>query len=181
LPSSWDRGGGNADYVTVPSGERVVLGEAQGAGVVRHLWMTMTSLPRERDELRQTVLRMYWDGEASPSVEVPLGDFFGVGFGLRRNFVSLPLHGGKISGAARRSFRTESPPASSLRSMVCAAGPTWHRRTNENHRRPRPLVAVPAALRGKFVSFLCASEKGSPLSSPFGKLTLTRKLRPDTA
>ena len=34
---------------------------------------------------------MFWDGEASPSVEVPLGDFFGIGFGLRRNFVSLPL------------------------------------------------------------------------------------------
>src|SRR5262249_28976969 len=34
---------------------------------------------------------MFWDGESSPSVEVPIGDFFGVGFGLRRNFVSLPL------------------------------------------------------------------------------------------
>ena len=89
--SSWDRSGGNADYVTVSHGQRLVLGEIEGAGVVRHIWMTMTSLPRERDELRQTVLRMFWDGEASPSVEVPLGDFFGVGFGLRRNFVSLPL------------------------------------------------------------------------------------------
>jgi len=54
--------------------------------------MTMASMPvAERDELRQTVLRMFWDGESSPSVEVPLGDFFGIGFGLRRNFVSLPL------------------------------------------------------------------------------------------
>ena len=34
---------------------------------------------------------MFWDGAARPSVEVPLGDFFGIGFGLRRNFVSLPL------------------------------------------------------------------------------------------
>jgi len=37
------------------------------------------------------VLRMSWDGEATPSVEVPLGDFFGVPFGLRRNFESQPL------------------------------------------------------------------------------------------
>jgi len=89
--SSWDRSGGNFDAVLVPPQERVVLGEIQGAGCVRHIWMTMMSLPAEEHELRQTVLRMWWDGESSPSVEVPLGDFFGVGFGLRRNFVSLPL------------------------------------------------------------------------------------------
>ena len=34
---------------------------------------------------------MWWDGESSPSVDVPIGDFFGVGFGMRRNFTSLPL------------------------------------------------------------------------------------------
>ncbi len=34
---------------------------------------------------------MYWDGEATPSVEVPVGDFFGVGFGERRDYASLPL------------------------------------------------------------------------------------------
>jgi hypothetical protein len=89
--SSWDRRGGNADCVVVPPGERLVLGTIEGPGCVRHLWMTMMSLPPEPHELRQTVLRMFWDGEPSPSVEVPLGDFFGLGFGLRRNFVSLPL------------------------------------------------------------------------------------------
>jgi hypothetical protein len=89
--SSWDRSGGNADYVLIGQGKNVVLGEIAGAGVVRHVWMTMTSLGREKDELRRTVLRMSWDGEPHPSVEVPLGDFFGIGFGLRRNFTSLPL------------------------------------------------------------------------------------------
>jgi len=34
---------------------------------------------------------MYWDGEANPSVEVPLGDFFGVGHGAAGSFYSLPL------------------------------------------------------------------------------------------
>src|SRR5262245_45806652 len=89
--SSWDRSGGNFDALIVPAGERVELGAIDGAGCVRHIWLTMTSLPPEPDELRQTVLRMFWDREQSPSVEVPLGDFFGIGFGLRRNFVSLPL------------------------------------------------------------------------------------------
>ena len=89
--SSWDRSGGNFDALIVPSGERLVFGNIAGAGCVRHIWMTMASLPEEPDELRQTVLRIYWDGAAHPSVEVPLGDFFGIGFSLRRNFVSLPL------------------------------------------------------------------------------------------
>jgi hypothetical protein len=89
--SSWDRSGGNRDAIQIPPGEVRVLGEAAGAGIVRHLWMTLTSIPGEPQELCRTVLRIYWDGEASPSVEVPLGDFFGLGFGLRRNFVSLPL------------------------------------------------------------------------------------------
>ena len=40
---------------------------------------------------RRVVLRMYWDGEATPSVECPIGDFFGLGHGLFKNFVSLPL------------------------------------------------------------------------------------------
>jgi hypothetical protein len=40
---------------------------------------------------RQAILRMYWDGESQPSVEVPVGDFFGVGFGEQRDYVSLPL------------------------------------------------------------------------------------------
>lgn len=90
--SSWDRTGGNFDFVLVGSGDRLVLADVQGAGIIRHLWMTMVSVPEEEPhELRQTVLRMWWDGEPHPSVEAPLGDFFGIGFGLRRNFASLPL------------------------------------------------------------------------------------------
>jgi hypothetical protein len=89
--SSWDRTGGNRDCLLIPPGERATLGEIAGAGIVKHLWMTMMSWPAEEHELRQTVLRIWWDGAAEPSVAVPLGDFFGIGFGLRRNFSSLPL------------------------------------------------------------------------------------------
>jgi hypothetical protein len=96
--SSWDRRGGNADALQVPAGETVSLGEIAGAGCVKHWWVTMMSLPPAPDELCTTVLRMYWDGEASPSVEVPVGDLFGLGFGLRRNFVSLPLQASPEDG-----------------------------------------------------------------------------------
>lgn len=89
--SSWDRNGGNLDMEIIPAGQTLEFGAISGAGCVKHIWITMMSLPPESHELCRMVLRMYWDGEHSPSVEVPLGDFFGIGFGLRRNFTSLPL------------------------------------------------------------------------------------------
>jgi D-arabinan exo alpha-(1,3)/(1,5)-arabinofuranosidase (non-reducing end) len=89
--SSWDRSGGNRDAIQIAPGETARLGEIEGAGCVKHVWVTLMSLPRDPAELRTTVLRAFWDGETSPSVEVPIGDFFGIAFGLRRNFASLPL------------------------------------------------------------------------------------------
>jgi len=89
--SSWDRKGGNLDNLQIRSGDTAVLGEISAAGCVKHIWMTAMSIPDDPDFLTKIVFRCHWDGEESASVEVPLGDFFGVGFGLRRNFVSLPL------------------------------------------------------------------------------------------
>ena len=123
--SSWDRSGGNMDAVQVMPGASVVLGEIAGAGCVKHIWMTMASLPAERDELRQTVLRMFWDGAASPSVEVPLGDFFGIGFGLRRNFVSLPL---QMSPQNGRGFNCWFP-------MPFASGARFELENQGQHQR----------------------------------------------
>jgi hypothetical protein len=54
----------------------------------------MTTASLNKDELylpRKLVLRMYWDGEEDPSVEVPLGDFFGLGHGMTRNYTSAVL------------------------------------------------------------------------------------------
>jgi hypothetical protein len=123
--SSWDRSGGNRDAVQVMPGATCVLGEIAGAGCVKHIWMTMASLPAERPALRQTVLRMFWDGEASPSVEVPLGDFFGIGFGLRRNFVSLPL---QMSPQKGRGFNCWFP-------MPFAAGARFEIENQGEHER----------------------------------------------
>ncbi|RMH03386.1 MAG: DUF2961 domain-containing protein [Planctomycetota bacterium] len=87
--SSYDRSGGNFDFVTVPPGGTHVLGELTGPGVIRHLWVT--ALGDDPHLLRTASLRIYWDGQAEPSVDAPLGDFFGVGFGDTVNFASLPL------------------------------------------------------------------------------------------
>ena len=89
--SSWDRSGGNADFVGVGPGETAVLGDVEGAGCVRHIWATTMALPPEEHDLVSLVLRVYWDGEPTPSIEAPLGDFFGIPFGIRKSFTSLPL------------------------------------------------------------------------------------------
>jgi hypothetical protein len=76
--SSADRSGGNADWVEVKAGSTATLADIKGAGSIRHIWFTINS--PSPFHLRELVLRMYWDGEAEPSVEVPIGDFFGTGF-----------------------------------------------------------------------------------------------------
>ena len=77
--SSWDRSGGNGDSVPVEPGAAHTLLDVTGAGVVTHLWFTINS--EDDHHLKNLVLRAWWDGEAAPSVEVPIGDFFGLGLG----------------------------------------------------------------------------------------------------
>jgi D-arabinan exo alpha-(1,3)/(1,5)-arabinofuranosidase (non-reducing end) len=76
--SSADRSGGNADWVPLKAGSTATLANIKGAGSIRHIWFTINS--PSPFHLRELVLRMYWDGETDPSVEVPIGDFFGTGF-----------------------------------------------------------------------------------------------------
>jgi hypothetical protein len=98
--SSWDRTGKNADRMTVEPGASATIAEIEGAGCVRHIWVTIND--DEPDYLRRLVLRAWWDGEQNPSVETPIGDFFGVGHGRVTNYWSQPLNmvtgGGAASG-----------------------------------------------------------------------------------
>lgn len=96
--SSFDRSGGNADFIPIPSHAKVDLAKIDGAGIVKHIWVTISSPdPLVR---RNLVLRMFWDGQTHPSVEAPIGDFFGQGWGMRYNFVSLPLAAAPKDGNA---------------------------------------------------------------------------------
>ena len=63
----------------VDAGATATLLDITGAGVVTHLWFTINS--DDPMHLKNLVLRAWWDGEATPSVEVPIGDFFGLGLG----------------------------------------------------------------------------------------------------
>ena len=88
--SSWDRTGANRDFRELAPGATAVLAEVEGAGCIRHIWMTTRCYAPQY--LRQLVLEMYWDGEDNPSVRVPYGDFFGVGHATCRHFVSCLLY-----------------------------------------------------------------------------------------
>jgi hypothetical protein len=57
--------------------QTVTLMDVSGPGTIQHIWMT--TAPTFEGNGRAGVLRFYWDGESSPSVEVPLTDFFAIG------------------------------------------------------------------------------------------------------
>jgi len=71
--------------VRIKPGETFKMGEVQGAGVIQHIWMTPTG------PWRSFVFRIYWDGEATPSIETPVGDFFASGWGGYAQISSLPI------------------------------------------------------------------------------------------
>lgn len=100
--SSWDRTGGNDDRLHVLPGETTLLANIAGAGCINHIWCTIAC--DEADYLRKIVLRAYWDGETNPSIEAPVGDFFGMGHAKTRNFWSLPLQMSPEDGRAFNSF-----------------------------------------------------------------------------
>jgi len=87
--SSYDRSGKNADRLVINSGETAEIARIKGAGIIKHIWVTISC----KDPMlrRNAVLRMYWDGEKNPSVECPIGDFFGQGWGEKYNLITLPL------------------------------------------------------------------------------------------
>ncbi|MFO7637330.1 MAG: glycoside hydrolase family 172 protein [Clostridia bacterium] len=86
--SSYDVTGGNTDSWTIPPGETRTLADISGPGMIHHIWFTIFGRWGKEDDrpfdpltLRNVLIRMYWDGEKEPSVECPVGDFFGLGHG----------------------------------------------------------------------------------------------------
>ncbi|WP_324670902.1 glycoside hydrolase family 172 protein [Hymenobacter sp. GOD-10R] len=71
--------------IIIKPGQTAVVAEIDGAGAIQHIWLTPTGL------WRFAILRMYWDDEKTPSVEVPVGDFFGQGWGETAMLNSIPV------------------------------------------------------------------------------------------
>ncbi|MEZ0537097.1 glycoside hydrolase family 172 protein [Caldicellulosiruptoraceae bacterium PP1] len=100
--SSYDKTGGNADCISISPKETKSIFEIEGSGIIRHIWITLDS--DDNMILRNAVIRMFWDGEENPSVESPLGDFFGQGWGEHYNFISLPLAAAPSGGRALNCY-----------------------------------------------------------------------------
>ena len=81
--SSWDAIGRNNDAWIIPAGESRVLANIEGPGAITHIWMTQAM------GYREVLLRFYWDGARFPSINVPLGDFFGLGHSIVNSYQSL--------------------------------------------------------------------------------------------
>ena len=79
-------------YLDLPQGEESTLAYIEGSGVINHIWCTVQDRSKFGEfVLRDLILRMYWDDEKEPSVEVPIGDFFCNGFGTKCQVNSLPI------------------------------------------------------------------------------------------
>jgi hypothetical protein len=72
--------------IHLPGRATATLVDIAGPGAIQHIWLTMSP-----ELWRRVILRIYWDHEAQPSVEVPVGDFFCNGWGVRCNIASLPV------------------------------------------------------------------------------------------
>ncbi|WP_423147947.1 glycoside hydrolase family 172 protein [Rubrolithibacter danxiaensis] len=72
-------------YIHIEPGQTFTLAEITGPGAIQHIWMTPTG------NWRYSILRFYWDDEKEPSVEVPVGDFFGMGWGEYAHLNSLAV------------------------------------------------------------------------------------------
>ncbi|MDR1223636.1 MAG: DUF2961 domain-containing protein [Tannerella sp.] len=102
--SSYDRSGNNGDHLReIKDGDRAVLFDVQGAGIINHIWITIAPGPGELSR-NDVILRMYWDGSDRPSVESPIGPFFGQGWNEQYNFSSFPLAAGPANGTGMVSY-----------------------------------------------------------------------------
>jgi len=93
----------NDDSKRIMPGQTLVMADLAGPGAVTHIWVTVAD--NEFAWSRLLRLRVYYDGHKTPSVDAPLGDFFGVGHGYERNLNSMMVRDSSF-GRARNSYWT---------------------------------------------------------------------------
>lgn len=96
--SSFARNGRNLDTVPLPfGGEEVTIAELKGPGAITHIWTTYKGGGRD------LIIRFYWDGSEHPSIEAPIGDFFGVSMGITAPISAYPVQA-TSSGRSRNCW-----------------------------------------------------------------------------
>jgi hypothetical protein len=87
----------NRDNSNVAPGQKKILLNVKGPGIITHIWMTFLGpephpwAKNGSANHQEMLLRMYWDGNERPAVEAPVGDFFANSFGKRSEVISLPV------------------------------------------------------------------------------------------
>ncbi len=100
--SSYAKSGANDDFIGgIKDSSKFVMFDVEGAGIIKHIWITIAPQDIERNDI---ILRMYWDGHENPSVESPLGPFFGQGWNEHYLFNSMPLSAAPKDGYALVSY-----------------------------------------------------------------------------
>lgn len=162
----------------IPAGEKLVVADLRGPGIIRHIWFTAQS--NEKKPYAGLILRAWWDDETEPSIEAPLGDFFGVGFGEERLVRSaaiemipagMPGHAAvncwlpmPFRSAARIEIENQNEEELALFSLVnweeVASIPTDTGYLHAQHRQSNPVVkgeghiALQAKGRGRYVGLV---------------------------
>jgi hypothetical protein len=91
----------NDDSKHIMPGQTLVMADLVGPGAITHIWLTVAD--NEFGWPRLLRLRAYYDGRKTPSVDSPLGDFFGVGHGMERDLNSIMVEDSSL-GRARNSY-----------------------------------------------------------------------------
>ncbi|WP_460523824.1 glycoside hydrolase family 172 protein [Flindersiella endophytica] len=72
--------------IAIEPGETATLADIAGNGTITHIWLTTHT-----SNWRRLLLRFYWEGDERPAIEVPVGDFFGQGWGKFAQLTSQPI------------------------------------------------------------------------------------------
>ncbi|RYG16562.1 MAG: DUF2961 domain-containing protein [Chitinophagaceae bacterium] len=77
---------GHATETILPGATRIIV-DYSGTGIIQRMWYTISE--RSPEVLRSIRIKIFWDGAEKPAVDVPFGDFFGIGLGQKRSFESV--------------------------------------------------------------------------------------------
>ncbi len=139
---------GNFDMTRLAPGETFELPTLKGPGVITHIWMT--SHAGGVNELNALSLRIYWDGDETPAVEAPLGDFFAVGHGRPATVESIPVQvspTGSLTCYWRMPFRESARIVIRNDNMDRSTGLYWQVDWVEVHELPTETMHFHAQYR----------------------------------
>lgn len=95
--SSFDTAGGTNDFIKIANGEKRDILNVSGAGIINHIWITMAPDPGALSR-NDVIVRMYWDKKEYPSVQSPIGPFFGQGWNEAYDYNAMPLSASPVQG-----------------------------------------------------------------------------------